>query len=181
MNRNEHVAFGIATSVIFSIACYNPEVEMLAHPAIIVTEALIGSLLPDIDHTGSTIGNILPVTSQIVSKVGHRTYTHDIALAFVLASIITFFNPLFLGLWIGYFSHLFLDAMTVDGIRFFYLFNKKKVYILPKFVRFKASSKTAVFATWLSIFLFLISAILLKSNSSVTEQIMLTARNILSI
>lgn len=73
--------------------------------------AMLGSLLPDIDMTTSTIGRILKPVSFILSKsIGHRTYTHDVFLNIILCVISMLYMknnymmylPLATGLWFWY-------------------------------------------------------------------------------
>lgn len=118
--------------------------------------AMLGSLLPDIDMTTSTIGRILKPVSFILSKaIGHRTYTHDVFLNIVLCIISMFYMknnyiaylPLVTGLWFGIFGHLLLDSFTVNGLPVLYLFNKKNIHILPYRLRVYSSEDNAKYLT----------------------------------
>lgn len=118
--------------------------------------AMLGSLLPDIDMTTSTIGRILKPISFILSKtIGHRTYTHDVFLNIVLCIISIFYMknnyvmylPLVAGLWFGIFGHLLLDSFTVNGLPVLYLFNKKNIHILPYRLRVYSSEDNAKYLT----------------------------------
>ena len=122
--------------------------------------AMLGSLLPDIDMTTSTIGRILKPVSFILSKaIGHRTYTHDVFLNIILCVIsmhymknnYMMYLPLATGLWFGIFGHLLLDSFTVNGLPVLYLFNKKNIHILPYRLRVYSSEDNAKYLTVLLI------------------------------
>lgn len=122
--------------------------------------AMLGSLLPDIDMTTSTIGRILKPVSFILSKaIGHRTYTHDVFLNIILCVISMLYMknnymmylPLATGLWFGIFGHLLLDSFTVNGLPVLYLFNKKNIHILPYGLRVYSSEDNAKYLTVLLI------------------------------
>ena len=107
------VAAGLGTATIYP-----------ADPWIITAAAAAGALIPDICHTGSTIGKKLPVLSKIISMVfGHRTFTHSLAflgLAAWLMSALPLHIDVVLGIIVGMASHLLLDGMTKNGIKLFY-------------------------------------------------------------
>lgn len=144
MTGKEHLAFGIASSAILALAMYDPNSIYFTHPFVLTATAAIGSVLPDIDTPESAISQRFPVLSAIASKcMKHRTYTHDLAFWSILGILICLKYPILLGLFIGYLGHLLLDGMTVNGISFFYLFYKKPIHLIPKWMRFKSSSITA--------------------------------------
>lgn len=153
MRGKEHLAFGIATSMTVALAAYDPSSAYFAHPLLFTAMGALGSVIPDIDHPDSLISQKLQLISNIITLfVNHRTYTHDIALVLPLAIYLTMQCPLvFAGFFFGYLGHLFLDLLTVQGLPFLYLFNKKNIHITPKWARFKASSGVAVFVTYLGI------------------------------
>ncbi|MGM5480164.1 MAG: metal-dependent hydrolase [Nanobdellota archaeon] len=84
----------------------------------IIFIAVIGSLLPDIDSKNSYFGRKISVISWI-SK--HRGFFHTllflglliIPLAIILDSILLY------SFIAGFTSHLLLDALTKEGVRFF--------------------------------------------------------------
>ena len=90
----------------------------------------VGALLPDIDIKGSTISNDQKVLSFIVRTFfGHRGFTHSLLCLLALTSLIysattlfsvPFGNEAVWGFGLGYFSHLFLDALNPKGIPLFY-------------------------------------------------------------
>lgn len=119
--------------------------DKIALTGILVGGAIIGSLMPDIDHKNSTIGHKFKLLSSVISNLfGHRGMTHA-PLIHILITILLFFIggtltdfprlcfiSFVIGLFVGGLSHLILDAMTVAGIPALYPFSKKK-YRIAKF------------------------------------------------
>lgn len=87
------------------------------------------SLLPDLDSYSSKISKSLRVVSFFVKLLSsHRGLLHGVFIPFFVSLILFVFNHKFLALavFLGYLSHLVLDAVTVGGIvPFAPLFNKK--------------------------------------------------------
>ena len=83
---------------------------------------LLGSALPDIDHPKSKIGKNFGFLSKIINFIfGHRKWIHSIFFLIVLSFLIrSLFNDLWIPFFIGYFSHLFIDGFTLNGINFIY-------------------------------------------------------------
>ncbi|MEP0898744.1 MULTISPECIES: metal-dependent hydrolase [Leptolyngbya] len=89
--------------------------------------ALIGSQLPDLDTTTSTIGQIcFPISTWLESRYPHRTITHSFLATGLLAAIALPF-----GYWSGHLTtsialplgHLlacFSDCFTKQGVQLFY-------------------------------------------------------------
>ncbi|WP_027339109.1 metal-dependent hydrolase [Halonatronum saccharophilum] len=96
--------------------------------------AIIGALMPDIDHASSKAGRALWFISKPLKIFGvkHRGITHSI-LGLVLFFFLTgemvkagWINELiWYGLVIGYLSHLIADMLNVHGIPLFYPNNKR--------------------------------------------------------
>lgn len=129
-----HSVFGIFLTLVI-LAFFG--VQWGLHWTIILV-AIIGSIIPDIDHPRSVIGRIFyPISSRLERAFGHRTFTHSLigwALAtgifavcvlsgvWILSFIFNFeFEILNLSYrWIAafsisYFSHLILDMFTRRG------------------------------------------------------------------
>jgi inner membrane protein len=89
--------------------------------------AIIGSQLPDIDTTTSTIGKIFfPISSWIEDRFPHRSVTHCL-LATVAIAIISISIGYFLGdikaaiaLPLGHLLSCFSDTFTKQGVQLFY-------------------------------------------------------------
>jgi len=88
--------------------------------------AALGSILPDIDTTGSGIGKIvLPLSTFLERKYGHRTITHSLLGTVIFALI---FSPMLLFhgysfyscLIFGIFNHIILDSANKTGVPLFY-------------------------------------------------------------
>lgn len=117
MTGNTHIMGGIAASLAY--AQFANE-----NPIIMVGAGIMGALLPDICHSGSKIGKILPLLSKFVNVVfGHRTFTHSLLFLVIIAMLM---NTLFqndaikIGLLIGMISHYILDMATKNGIQLFF-------------------------------------------------------------
>ncbi|WLR42486.1 metal-dependent hydrolase [Bacillus carboniphilus] len=131
MTGKTHMMAGVATcAVAFTITNDNP--------AILITSGMIGSLLPDICHSGSKIGRRFPFLSKIINSIfGHRTFTHSLLFLFIIASLLKTFIPfsaISTGVLLGMISHFVLDGMTKRGIMLF--------YPLKKSIRFPMTTKT---------------------------------------
>lgn len=129
-----HSVFGIFLTLII-LAVFG--VQWGLHWTIIVV-AVLGSVMPDIDHPKSLIGKLLlPISGPLERRFGHRTVTHSF-LGWAVASVIfaillivpsfVISNSSFVILaprWIaafsiGYFSHLVLDMFNKRGSQMFW-------------------------------------------------------------
>lgn len=86
---------------------------------------LFGAWLPDIDHPQSSVGRRFWPLSWLISKIfGHRGITHSaIGASLVLYGAYYLLNGHFvvwLGLALGYVSHLIGDMLTVSGCPLFW-------------------------------------------------------------
>ena len=79
---------------------------------------VFGSLLPDIDHEGSKINKILPLTRWFAKFFKHRGFFHSIFPILIIFFVSKHYGFLFIGLPIsvGYAAHLFSDSLTYMGI-----------------------------------------------------------------
>lgn len=144
MRGNQHLAFGIVTSIATMAVAQNTGAEI--DPDYFVLLAGLGSLLPDIDTPTSTLGKIIvlqPISIFLNKTIGHRTLTHDLLLTTILAVLTTARFPILIGLWFGYFGHLFLDGMTTAGIPLL----KKRVHFLPQKIKVYSGSNMATVVT----------------------------------
>ncbi|KEY58427.1 metal-dependent hydrolase [Serratia sp. DD3] len=118
--------------LIFSVACIifakkTAVTDTLAHGDWwhIIPAALLTSLLPDIDHPKSLLGQRLRWIAIPIARIfGHRGFTHSL-LAIVGGMLLLQLDVY--GRWlipadvlhamiIGYFSHLLADALTPAGV-----------------------------------------------------------------
>ena len=61
-----HAAFAILCALIIDTIANIP------NPLVFYILVLFGALLPDIDHSGSTINKILPITKHLSMHFSHR-------------------------------------------------------------------------------------------------------------
>lgn len=141
----------------------------LAAP-LLIASASFGSLLPDIDHPNSKMGRRVKPLSKLINKlVGHRGATHTL-LAMLIVSLGVFLlnlslpltvQPLgltaVLGITVGYFSHLLLDALTPSGVPLFAPFYKKSI-------RF-AKLTTGKYDTFVAMFMIVGTFLLLSTDT----------------
>lgn len=81
----------------------------------------IGGLLPDIDHSGSKISKQAGVVGTVISKLlTHRGIAHTPILWCLIFGGLYYWLPdyhyIFLPMWLGTLSHLFLDSLTPKGV-----------------------------------------------------------------
>ena len=88
--------------------------------------AALGSVLPDIDTTGSGIGKMfLPLSTFLERKYAHRTITHSLLgaliFAFIFSPMLLFHGSSFYNcLVFGILNHIVLDAANKTGVPLFY-------------------------------------------------------------
>ena len=111
----------------------------------------LGALMPDLDATNSKIRNLgsggiypfAPVAVHMNREYRHRGALHS-PLGLLTFGMICLLLALYgaglpaFALWLGYVSHLALDACTVSGIPFEPL--RKRLYLLPKRLRVVTNS-----------------------------------------
>jgi len=165
-----HSVFGIFLTLII-LAVFG--IQWSLHWSIIIF-AIIGAVLPDIDHPRSVIGKLFPYISiPLERKYGHRTITHSLIgwLIFTLLfTVLILFGILIFGLvsglgfrisylvprWIAafsisYLSHLILDMFNKRGSQLFWPDLGRDV--IPKNPKFRPESGSK---TELLIFLILL-------------------------
>jgi len=109
-----------------------------------------GALFPDVDHIWQNVKEkttINFVINKIIHLTGGRhrswqTHSWDIWLISLIVALQlnarldesnrTVFILIVLGFWSGWFSHLFADMLTLDGVRLFAFTKKSKVAFVPK-------------------------------------------------
>ncbi|MEH7459720.1 metal-dependent hydrolase [Bacillus sp. JJ1127] len=120
---------------------------------ILTASSILGAIIPDICHPGSTLGRKIPLFSWIINKTfGHRTITHSLTFLFGIAALLWYFLPqypaIYIGMFIGIFSHLVLDALTPSGIQLLYPLKVK--------VRFPVYTRTGSMIEHIFFFLLII-------------------------
>ncbi|WWO96952.1 MAG: metal-dependent hydrolase [Candidatus Dasytiphilus stammeri] len=150
MTGKGHAIFAIALSIFSKRSHLTP---ILTHGDWwhIIASAMLTSLLPDIDHPSSLLGQHFKWLSSTMRLIfGHRGFTHSI-LALATAVKLIFLSRVIIpadviqGMIIGYISHLIADSITPAGIpllwpirwklRFPLIFNvNKENYISERFL-----------------------------------------------
>ena len=119
MLARTHFAFGILTGVLlidffqFSSIAQYIVYFLIIHLAV---------LLPDCDHPESSINKRVKVTKVLTFFVSHRGILHSIFPPIIFSILLYYYANYFIAgaFFIGYFSHLLSDALTVNGINFLY-------------------------------------------------------------
>lgn len=113
MMHYSHLAFGLLVSLL--------SIEFLGikNKVLFVLIVLFFSRFPDIDLPHSKIGKKHKILSSLLNFIfGHRGFLHALYVPIILFFIIDLINYEFaLATFIGYVSHLFLDALTKAGIK----------------------------------------------------------------
>lgn len=114
MLAKTHIAFGLLTGLIL-LPYIHP-----SNSYIFIALIAIASILPDIDCPRSKISNKIPIIPRIISIFfKHRGMFHSIFFAFLIPYAVYYFNPGYgIATFIGYTSHLLIDALTEEGINF---------------------------------------------------------------
>lgn len=133
-----HIIAGLATYtggtllMITKVPSYTLSVSMIGAG---LAGTILGSLLPDIDSPKSSIGQLVPIVSHVISGIfGHRTVTHN--LFFSLFWFVLAHNTGAHGLWAlawGVFIHILLDSLSLQGVPWLYPFIKQKIKIVGPF------------------------------------------------
>lgn len=131
MTGNTHIIGGLAASLAFAqVTDYEP--------ILLVSAGVVGALIPDICHGGSTIGRKFKVLSKVINTIfGHRSFTHSLLFLVLIAILLTSFvdnESIVMGILVGMASHFILDMATKNGI--------KLLYPLKITVRFPITTRT---------------------------------------
>lgn len=131
MTGNTHIIGGLAASLAFAQVT---DFE----PILLVGAGVVGALIPDICHGGSTIGRKFKVLSKVINTLfGHRSFTHSLLFLVLIAILLTSFvdnESIVMGILVGMASHYILDMATKNGI--------KLLYPLKITVRFPITTRT---------------------------------------
>ncbi len=108
-----HLIAGFILS--FFITTYFPYVN----PLLTIIIVLLGSIIPDIDHSNSLLGRRMPLVSIFFK---HRGFFHSLILCVGIMVLLSF---LLSNIYVWFFGasfilHLSLDALTPQGVRPFW-------------------------------------------------------------
>ncbi len=113
------------THTVFSLAVYFLLDYFLAMPFWVLGFVLFAAAFVDIDIKNSRFGNrwyFRPL--QWMTK--HRGFLHSLVACVFLSLVVGSFSLWAgFGFFVGYVSHLFLDCLTVSGVRLFWPFDFK--------------------------------------------------------
>src|SRR5699024_10271062 len=93
-------------------------------PTTLVIAGAVGGLLPDICHGGSKIGRKMLILSKIINTIfRHMIFIHRLLFFFLiwlLLELLISLDSIKIGVLVGMFSYLILDATTKNGIKLLY-------------------------------------------------------------
>ncbi len=116
MMARSHVVIGAAAWITVA-----PLLHLPPWDPVTLGLAMAGSLLPDIDHPKSWVGQrSRPLSTLLAAIFGHRGMTHSLAAAFGMAALLLHLGTRrgwVCGLAVGYLSHLAADMLTPAGLR----------------------------------------------------------------
>jgi len=126
MLARTHFAFGILAGVLaLPLFDFSSIVQYVVYFLIIH----LAVLLPDCDHPASSINKKIKVTKIATFFFSHRGLLHSIFPPILLSILLYYYANYFIAgaFFIGYFSHLLSDTLTVAGVRLFYPFIDLKI------------------------------------------------------
>lgn len=115
MQGKTHIAFAIASALTLTKIKGIPLDE--ANITLICSGAILGGLLPDIDHAHSKLGSKIPILPHLLK---HRGITHTIyflIIVYLITKITTLPEIFEISVLLGVFSHLVGDLLTPAGLR----------------------------------------------------------------
>jgi len=117
-----HIAFAVFLSLLI-IKYFSVEKQILFFSVVILS-----SLIADIDEKTSIVSKrTRPLSFFINSLFKHRTFFHSLFFPFFIYLVLVSFDLSFIGIpfLVGYLSHLFLDALSKEGIMPFFPLKKR--------------------------------------------------------
>jgi len=120
MLARTHLAFGFLTAMIAK------NMIPVGNVYIFFGLVLFGALLPDIDSPNSIIAKKLFLLKPFTIFTKHRGILHSLIGTLALSGIVFFLISKTYGfaLFLGYFSHLLIDGLTLEGINFLHPVSK---------------------------------------------------------
>lgn len=110
MMGRTHMTFGLLAGILLLPAFGQPWY-------LFIPLAMLGSLLPDVDHENSKINKMIPLTRWIPAFFKHRGFFHSIfpVIGILVACHYFSLDVVGLPLSIGYLAHLLSDCLTKMG------------------------------------------------------------------
>jgi inner membrane protein len=151
MTAPTHIIASISTISFFSLLV--PAYRLSLSQIIL---ASVCSLLPDIDNPRSFIGRMFfYLSGPLDRRFGHRTLTHSLAMTFLLtftallclfiySRSLTAYLPYVFTIFLAYFSHIFFDGMTKQGVLIYYPSRLWGVFPLKTSWRIRTGSRIEI-------------------------------------
>jgi inner membrane protein len=118
-----HLAFGFLVSLL-ALDLFD-----INNKLFFILVAILFSIFPDIDEKKSKIGKRYKLISAVINFIfGHRGFFHAVYIPLML--YLVFYNinkEIGIAVLAGYFSHLFVDGLTKNGIRPLYPIINRKI------------------------------------------------------
>lgn len=158
-----------------AIAIAATSITLGSAESMVLSAALVGSQLPDLDKTDSFIGKILfPIASFLEKNYAHRTITHSFLSSGVLAiATLPILSWLHWHFWaalnIGHFMGWFSDCFTKAGVAAFYPSTIRLVIPGNPRARISSGSTWEYWVLAIATFLAIVS-VNLASAGGITEQ-----------
>jgi len=117
-----HIAIGLIAALLLKMQVNPPNdtYSTIAYYALFLT----ASILPDIDHNGSTINRIFGITKVFSWLFKHRGFFHSIWPAVIGTGLLLTIQPgqtwTALTFFAGYTTHLLTDSTTLAGVNWLY-------------------------------------------------------------
>ena len=168
MTGKGHIMFSIA-SAIFAKRFSLTEIIAQADWWHLIPATMLTSILPDIDHPQSILGQRLFFLSRLISRIfGHRGFTHSLLASVMILIIFKIYiiNYLLLpldviqGMILGYYSHIIADTLTPAGVPLLWplkwkfripILNNKKYVKLERILCFSLIACSILYPTHLSL------------------------------
>ncbi|MDF7681036.1 metal-dependent hydrolase [Enterobacteriaceae bacterium ESL0689] len=124
MTAEGHILFSIACGVFAKNAALTPVLAQgdWWH---IIPSVVLTSLVPDIDHPHSFVGQRLPWIARPIARIfGHRGFTHSLLAVAAALTLFYLYQPessflpadVLQGMVLGYISHIVADMLTPAGV-----------------------------------------------------------------
>ncbi len=140
--------------------------------------AVLGSQLPDIDTTTSTIGKIFfPISSWIEDRYPHRSITHSLLATAVIAAVALPIGHFFLGdiktaaaLPLGHLLACFSDCFTKQGVQLFFPYPAWAISVSNPNRRIRTGSPSEYWVLTVAM-LVLVLGIYFASGGGITQKV----------
>lgn len=122
---NAEIAMLMPTHLVAAQTGYFIACAITSHEPVIVESviAMIGAMIPDLDHRDSIVGRAFPFISKSLEyHYGHRTITHSLIAQAIIGTLAILLLPDGYGMAFlaGWLSHSIIDMMTPSGVCWFW-------------------------------------------------------------